>query len=456
MTFDAARFRTIIGLSAPTAVALLVHNLMMLASTAMIGALRVEALAGVGVSVAIYLIFNAVLFGLDTGVQTLVARRAGEGHSDEAFGILIDALALSTLAGVILFLGADLGGPVVLRHVLRDPAAVREGVRYLTTVAPTLLFIGANYAFGAFWNGLRRPKVAFLVILCQAPFSVAASYILTFGVAGAPRMGVSGAGLGLVLGEAVALLLNLELARRRAAQHKEHARPPSRRGMMALVRLGAPISGQQSLLQVGTTVYYAILAAIGAREVAIANVLIGVDHLSILPAVGVGIAAATLVGWSIGAGRRTDAGRWGWEAAAFGAAATAPLAAVLLIFPTTVLGLFLHDRVTLEAAVTPTRLMGLTMCSDSFGRILGFALRGSGATRTVATLNAVIQWFVLLPAVWLIGVRLGCGLTGVAACRFVVYSLEACAIAWIWRRGGWSSHPADLPATIPIAEMTAA
>jgi MATE family multidrug resistance protein len=89
---------------------------------------------------------------------------------------------------------------------------------------------------------------------------------------------------------------------------------------------------------------------------------------------------------------------------------------------------------------------------DAFGRILGFALRGAGATRLVTVVAFVLQWGVQLPLAWFIGVHLGFGLLGMAISWLLLFAAETIIVTIMWRNGFWSPivgrpeagpHPAD-------------
>jgi hypothetical protein len=99
--------------------------------------------------------------------------------------------------------------------------------------------------------------------------------------------------------------------------------------------------------------------------------------------------------------------------------------------------LFVADPVIVALAVWPARLLALTVSLDAAARILGFALRGAGATRAATAVPFVTQCVILLPAMWWVGVQLGYGLDGVVSVQVTMTVLEAAAYFWIWSAGRW-------------------
>jgi putative MATE family efflux protein len=429
---------TIFSLSLPIVLILLAQTLMSLISIAMVSHLGDAAVAGIGIGSALFSVLMAVLFGIDTGVQALVAHRTGAGLVREAGYALTDALPIAAAAGLVLAVTGYLAGPTLLGLITGDPGVAAAGLSYLNAALPMLLVLGAIFAFSAYRNGAGTPWYSLLPVLIQLPCAAFFSYLLIFGVFGLPRLGTGGAGLGLTLSALVALgihaLLALWLAPVPGFLHK----PPSWPGMRLILGIGLPVGLQQSLVYVGTAVSLAVVGLLGTGEVAAMNVVLTMMLLSIFPASGLGVAAATLVGSALGRGDVADAKRWGWEVACLGAAAILAFSVLLVAAPRDMLGLFIADRTTLDLASTPLRVMALGMSIDAFGRILGFALRGAGATRLVTTVAFTLQWGAQLPLSWLVGVHFGFGLLGIAISRLVLFAVEAGIVTMMWRSGFWN------------------
>src|SRR5260370_41527153 len=126
--------------------------------------------------------------------------------------------------------------------------------------------------------------------------------------------------------------------------------------------------------------------------------------IPITTAAGIGTACGTRVGQALGRGDTTAAKRWGWRLARIGATLLVPLGLDAVFAPRTLLGFFLHDQHTLALTIWPARLLGLGVGIDAVSRILGFALRGSGATKIATVIPFLLQWTMQLPLIWWIGV----------------------------------------------------
>lgn len=438
MTEPQNRTGAILRLAWPLVLVFVCQNAMFAVRLAMVGQLGDAPLAGVGIGNAVLLVFMALLFGLDTGVQAVAARRSGAGDARGTSAALHDGLAIGVVAGTALGVLVFTAAAPVLARVTGDPAATASGTAYAMAAAPSLLFIGINSAFTAFWNGTRRSALSFASMAVEMPLNILLGFALIFGLYGFPRLEAEGAGWAVTLAALAGTGVHLLFAATRRRVPHFLRLLPGRSGMAAILKIGSPVSAQQSLLYVGTLIFLGIAAMLGTPEVAAINVITALALFSILPATGIGIAAATLTGTALGAGRVEDARRWGWQAAALGALAVAPLSLLFLVAPERVLGVFVESSATAGLAAWPLMLFAAVMSADAFGRIVGFALRGAGATLPATIIPFFFQWGLMLPLSWVVGVQLGFGLTGIAAARALLTLLEAASYSLVWHRGRWS------------------
>jgi Na+-driven multidrug efflux pump len=170
---------------------------------------------------------------------------------------------------------------------------------------------------------------------------------------------------------------------------------------------------------------------------AASNVLVQLLLVAILPGVGFGLGAASLVGQALGRGDRDDAVRWGWDVSALAMLLVGGGALIGLLFPDVLLTIFLHDEATIGLARFPLRLLGATMALETLGGVLQNALLGAGASRLVMQVSIGMQWFLFLPIAFLLGPVMGYGMSAVWSAQVGYRSLQALVFAIVWKRRGW-------------------
>ncbi len=414
------------------------QNVLNLVDTLMVGTLGDEALAAVGIASFVQFMCTAFVSGIAAGVQATAARRIGEGRSSES--------AAPLNGGLLIALG--IGGPLtvllllVLPHafplVASDEAVQRLGIPYLRVRLLAVVAFAVNFSFRGFWNGIGRSQIYFRTIVVMHMANIALNYLLIFGKFGFPKLGVTGAGMASAIafyfGSALYLIQALRLARESGFLRKL----PSRTEVAALFRLSAPTGVQQTLFAAGMTVFFALLSRVGTAEVAASNVLVNLLLVVILPSIGFGLAAATLVGQSLGRRDVPAATRWGGEVVVVALFVMASVGLVAAIAPRLILSPFLHDPETLALATAPLRLIAVSLPIDAAGLVLMQAMIGAGHTRRVMIITTALQWCVQLPFVYVVAFWLEGNLTAIWGTHFAYRALQTAVLFAEWRKRDWA------------------
>jgi putative MATE family efflux protein len=368
----------------------------------------------------------------------MAARRLGEGRSGETArplnGGLVLALALALPLSVLLIWFADRLFPILVE----DPAVVGVGVPYFRARLVAMVALGANFAFRGFWNGINQSKIYMRTLLIMHATNIFLNWVLIFGHFGLPAMGATGAGIGSAistfLGAGLYLVQGLRIARPSGFLKGL----PDRATLLTMLRLSVPTGIQQFFFASGLTAFFWILGRVGTAELAASNVLVQLLLVAILPGMGFGMAAASLVGQALGRGDPDDAVRWGWDVSRMATVSVGLLALVGLAFPDLLLKPFLHDPETLELARFPLRALGATMSLDTLGMVLMNALLGAGDNLRVMAVTLVLQWVAFMPVAYLVGPVFGFGMTGVWLAHIGYRSLQAGVFAFRWRSRCWT------------------
>jgi len=431
---------SILALAAPLTAWFALQSVVNLAVTAALGGVGNLALAGVGAASTLSGMMLALLFGFDTAVQATIARRAGAGRREQFGQTLVDALTITAPLGLVLAVGLWLAAPTLVAALAPSVAAAAVGAGNLRAFAPSIALLALTIPVNACWIGQGKPKLSFLVTALQAPVQIGAAFALVFGLGPIPALGATGAGVAGSISALVGLALQWALVARPGAVPGLRRARFNDRGALAILGIAWPISLQQSMLQLSFVVLYLIIARLGVAVVAAGNVLVTLATVPAQLALGLGVAAATLVGQTLGRGEPDEARRWGWRTARLSLALSAPFALLALLATRPVLGLFLHDPATLALAVWPLRITGLSIAAQGCVQVLSFALRGAGATRIGAGIPFVTQWFVTLPLSGWVAVALGFGLVGLASVQASVALVEAAVTALFWAGARWTVH----------------
>jgi multidrug resistance protein, MATE family len=415
------------------------QNIVNLADTAMVGTLGDKALAAVGMSSFVNFMAVAFMMGMSSGVQAMCARWKGAGRSGEIALPLNGGLLIAILICVPMTVVLYFATPAILSALAPEPAVAETGTRYLQYRILGMTAVGMNFTFRGYWNAMNMSRLYMGTLISMHLCGIALNWVLIFGNLGAPALGAEGAGLSNAISVYIGLAVYMTLAWRYGRGEGFLAGLPSRETLRMIFRISLPAGLQQLLFASGMVVLFTILAHVGTREVAAGNVVINVMLVTILPSIGFGLAAATLVGQSLGAGNVHEAYAWGWRVARFAAVFVAIIAVPALIAPDLVLSPFLHDEATRELAVWPLRIAAFFAPLECVAAVLMNAHLGAGSSRTVLTLSVVTQWGVFLPAAWMLGPVLGFGMLAIWVAQATYRMLNLALFSWSWRRRAWAT-----------------
>src|SRR5688572_16490766 len=303
------RNREILHLSLPIIGGMMSQNVLNLVDTWLVGGLGAAALAACGLANFMNFMAVAAITGLSTAVQAMAARRVGEGKAGESAIPLNGGLLLSVAVGVPLSALLIWFTPSFFPAMVDDPAVAEAGVPYLQWRLVAVALVGMNFSFRGYWSAVKLTRLYLYTLVWMHALNILFSWTLIYGKFGFPALGTAGAGIGTSLAIAVGTATYFWHASRHAKGHGFLHGLPSAEQIRNLLKIGMPTCIQQLLFSGGFTMLFWIVGQIGTPELAVANVLVNITLLAVLPGIGFGIAATTLVSQALGRQDPIDAHR---------------------------------------------------------------------------------------------------------------------------------------------------
>ena len=438
---DKHRFERIWVLALPIMGGMVSQNVLNLVDTAMVSRLDNSnaALAAVGLGGFALFVCQALIAGLSAGVQVTAARRKGEGYEGETATYLNAALLIAFTVGPTLSVLLFWAAPSLYPLLRDDPEVIALGLPYLQIRLLGITFFGANFAFRGYWNAIDMARLYMSTLIVMHMTNIALDYVLIFGHFGAPALGVKGAAIASVSSFVLGSGLYFYVGFRRARDNGFLRGLSPLRDIRNVLRIALPNGVQQMFFSAGLLTMFWIIGRVGTAEVAAANVLMNLTLVALLPCMGLGMTATTLVGQALGRGDAGDAARCGWDVAKVAVFGLAILGLPMICIPQWLLtSIYTLEPGTLELALWPLRVVGLSLVFDAVGMVLMNALVGAGAARRVMVTAISCQWMLFLPAAYIVGPLLGYGLLGIWLTQAVYRGLQALVFATFWQRRAWA------------------
>ncbi len=432
------RIRQILTLALPIIGGMISQNILNLIDTAMVGHLGDAALAAVGIGGFVTFMATALITGLSSGVQAMSARRLGEGRVTQTATPLNGGLLLAVGVGLPMTALSIALVPWLVPLLVEDVAVQAVGIPYMQVRMAGIVAVGCNFVFRGYWNGVNRSGLYMRTLVVMHATNVILNYALIFGNLGAPELGATGAGLATVIALYVGTLYYFWMGLSHAREGGFLRALPDRVALRTMARLAIPAGIQNLFFSAGMTTFFVIVGRVGTAQLAASQVLVNLLLVGLLPGIGFGLAAASMVGQSLGRGQPDEAMRWGWEVARLAMGVIALLSVPALIWPELLLMPFIKTPETLALARAPLRLIAATLWLDIGGNVLLNALLGAGDSRRVMVVSVLMQWGIGLPLAALAGPVLGWGVLAIWGVQCGYRAVQALIFAIIWRRGAWA------------------
>jgi len=460
---DPAVFRRVLTLAFPIILGNLSRVLMNVVDVAMVGRLGAKSLAAVGLGAVLIWTILSIGVAFRTGVQTVTARRYGQKRFSDCGLALNSGLALASIVGVIFsMMGYKMAG-VAIRFLIDDPDVIPLAIVYTQWSFVGAACITIGYAFQGFYNGVERTRIHMEVTIVSNLLNIYLDAGLIFGNARLtemlasspvgdisflsvlwspfdfPALGVEGAAIA-TLCAAVWMIIHYTLrgfTQEFRTNYGTYKGGFNRETLKKEVEVAAP----QGFQEVGVTIVYVlffkIIGMIGTVEVAATEVVFTLAMASFLPAIGFGVACATLVGKALGEEDPERAAVSMLESVRWSVIFMGTMGILFLLFPRPILLIFTNDGEVIEMALVALRILGVVQFFDAVGMTLWFALSGAGNTLFPAIIDLSLSWGIFLPGSYLLGIVFGYGLIGPWLAFAIYLFLYAICITWKTLKGDW-------------------
>ena len=400
-------------LSLPIMAGLTAQTLLGVTDTIMLAPLGPLPLAGAGLAFATSIIVGATVYGLISGVPMRIGAAFGAGRNRAVPGMLRAGLMLGVLAGALGALAMVAFWPA-LPHLGQPPEVLAILFPYWCLIAGLTLPFAVLMVLKSAFEAVGRPWLGTAFAYLGAGLNVPLNYALIWGAGPIPPLGLTGAGIGSVLAETLALLAALawlrfspRLVRLRLRGGLDWAE------VRAAGREGAPM-GLMYLAETGAmTGMTLIIGTFGAVALAANQVAMSVGGLIYMLPLGIAQAVAIRVAQARGAGEDDRLRAVVWAGLALATLWLGAAMAVLVAGGGAIAGAISPDPEVVALAAAIFVVFAAMQVFDGIQSTMVGALRGLSATGIAARASTLAFWGLGLPAAWVFGHTMGWGVPGV-------------------------------------------
>ena len=427
--------RSVMTLALPVTVSSLLQRTEGIVAVFLVGGLGAIPIAAVGLGQLLAFIATTLVSGLSVGTNVIIAQQWGARRYEEAGQASRHFLGLSIFVSFALaLLGLSANG-LIMQLLGAQPEVIGLALPYSNLIFMVIPFTVLLAVLSSILQGTGDTKTPMYAMIMVNVLHIAIAYPLIYGQWGLPAFGVKGAAVAVGIAEAtgsVYLLLRCRTILK-----------PSKRLRWDMLRtiwqVGAPVSGERIVQQAGILLYTKIVLIYGTVSYAAHQVGLSIESLSFLPGYGFAIAAATMVGQSIGAGKYTRAKLENWEANRLATFIMSAMGIVFFFFPYALLRAFTSDEAVIELGTTFLKIVALLQVPLALTMVLAGSLRGAGDTRFIMIATMIGMWGVRIPIAFVAGYWLTLGVFYVWLAMIADWTLRMALMLWRYRSERWKS-----------------
>lgn len=310
-----------------------------------------EALTAVSFTLPVTMFIHYVLIGLSIGMSSVVSRLLGQGHHDTVARVTTHGLCFTALFGLAL---AGLGIAVLnpLFALMGATPAMMPMIRdFMIPWLAGGVFLSLPMVGNAALRGTGDTFFPAFVMILAAVINAILDPLLIFGLYGFPELGISGAAIATIFGNACAAVLGLVVLYRKhlitlSPFHAERFGDSLRR----ILHVGIPASITNMILPLSQGIVTALMATHGAQAVAALGIVTRVEAFAFIVLMAVATGMAPIIGQNWGAHKYDRVHKTLNLALGFSVAWSVLMALGLGIFASPLARLFTDDPETVRIA----------------------------------------------------------------------------------------------------------
>ncbi|WP_428039752.1 MATE family efflux transporter [Candidatus Avelusimicrobium fimicolum] len=383
-----------------------------------------------------------ILYGITTlGTSVLCSQYLGAKQKKNVAQVIGISLLVNLIMGGIVSVGLWLFAAPSLKLMGLDDNLVGYGVSYMTLVGGFSFLQSLAMTLSAILRSHNKAYYPMFVTLLINVINVVGNYFLIFGNFGAPRLGITGAGISTVISRTVAVILLAYLLFRKVAPVPplKYFKPFPWDKIKNLLLVGLPAAGEQvsyNLSQVVIT-YLSVMmgnAALTARTYAMSIVM-----FSYVFSLAIGNGAAIAIGHLVGA----DKGNAAFSLEKY----SIRLALWVTVFVSVLTALAGTDIFKLLSSNPEViRLGAMVLYIDvvlEIGRAVNItsvdSLIAAGDVMYPFVTGIIVMWLVATLLSYVLGIWWGWGLNGIWLAMALDENIRAVIFERRWKSRKWMS-----------------
>jgi len=431
--------KTIFSLALPVVAGMFMEFALSTTDYFWVGKLGATAQDAVTSSMVVIWTIWSLISIISVGITALVARYVGAKDLDRAAYYIKQGLVMALGMGALFSFVGYLLSPSILAFMDTGPLTMRLAVPYLriffVSAIPFFLAVTAYAVFRASGDTRTPMKIGVSVVI----LNMVLDPLLIFGIGPFPEWGVAGASVATAFSMLVGMIVVIRkmlIGTLGYSIGNPCKVKPKVKEMLRIGRIGTPMASQQIVFVVVYWFLIKIVHQFGETAAAAMGIGNRMESFSYLMCFGFSIAASTMVGQNLGAGKPDRAARCAWGAIGIAISLTFVISVLFITLPSSIASIFTDNPEVLRMAIYYLIILGLSQITMAIEIVLEGAFGGAGDT--IPPMIVMIPGAVArIPLAYWLCFTLDWGINGVWWTLTITTTVKAIILALWFKRGKW-------------------
>lgn len=431
--------RAIFLLAIPMILELVMESTFAVADIYFVGKLGASAVATVGLTETYLFLLYSIAMGLSMAVTAIIARRIGERSTEDAGDAAVQSILLAFLASVPFAIGGIFFSRELLALMGADQWTLTHGHTYAQWMLGGNAVIMFLFVINAIFRGAGDAAIAMRILLISNGINIILDPLLIFGWGPVPSMGIEGAAIATNIGRGIGVFVQLWVLFKggkhiRVKRFQIKWNPTS---MNLIFRTSLGGVGQMIVAMTAWVFLMRILSDVSSEAVAGATIALRIMMFTMMPAMGLSNAAATLVGQNLGAGHPDRAESSVWKIGGSNMVFLVGVGLAYFFLSEELMGVFSRNKEVVAIGGEWLRIISYSYFVYGWWMVSTQAFNGAGDTATPTKINLVFFWLIQIPLAYFLAIEQDWGHSGVFWAVFFSETAVGLFTLWLFSRGHW-------------------
>jgi multidrug resistance protein, MATE family len=378
--------RQILKIALPISLAIFIPQLNFITNNIFLGHYTQDkyALAVAGITGVYYLIFAAIGYGLNNGLQALIARRAGENRPKEIGGLFRQGVLTGLLIAVLGIIITWTITPFIFDLIIHDPVVKKKAMEFLHIRIWGLPFLYIYQLRNSLLVGINQSRYLVAGTLAETITNIMLDYLLIFGMWGFPELGFKGAAIASVIAEFTGMFVIFLVIRWKGINKRfqlfDRLKWDKEKSSL-IFSMSAPLMFQHAISIISWEFFFLLTEHHGEIALKVSNIMRNI--FGIFGCVCWAFAATTnaMVSNVIGQGKKEQVTTLLKKIITLSTGFAIIVCAALNLFPEQFLAIFGQSPEFINEALPVLRIVSSAIIIMSFSVVLLSSVTGTGNTR---------------------------------------------------------------------------